>query len=214
MKKMFVTTLIIVLLSLGLIGSASAQAKKVVIKGQITVLDGSAMTLESVKEGVVTVALPAGFDISRLKVGDTVMLKGERQADGSLRVDTVKVLGGKGQDQEGEEPEDTGKADSAYCSSGKQTKVHPLAEKFSKKYGVSTDWVMGYFCKGQGMGAIMLALKTGQLNGADPAALLAQRAGGEGWGQIWQGLGLIGSEKDVKTPPGQLKKPAKSGPDD
>jgi hypothetical protein len=73
---------------------------------------------------------------------------------------------------------------------------------------------MGYFCNGQGMGAIMLALKTSQLTGADPASLLAMRAAGEGWGQIWQELGLIGSEKDIKAPPGQLKKPAGNSPED
>ena len=42
---------------------------------------------------------------------------------------------------------------------------------------------MGYFCNGQGMGAIMLALKTSQLSGADPDSLLAMRAAGEGWGE-------------------------------
>ena len=40
----------------------------------------------------------------------------------------------------------------------------------------------------------------------DPAALLAKRASGQGWGAIWKDLKLIGNEKDVKTPPGQLMK--------
>ena len=59
----------------------------------------------------------------------------------------------------------------------------------------------------------MLALKTGVIEGveADPASLLAERSNGNGWGNIWKGLGLIGSEKQGHSPPGPLKKPEHAG---
>ena len=82
-----------------------------------------------------------------------------------------------------------------------------MASALADKYGVTTDWVMGYFCDGFGMGAIMLALKTQEISGADAGELLAQRANGKGWGAIWQDLKLIGSERDIQTPPGLLNKP-------
>ena len=133
-----------------------------------------------------------------------VMVKGVLQADGSLLATTLKLLDGPDEDEN--QDQDSGKANSAFCMPGKKTTTHPVALKIAQKYGVDPAWVMGYFCQGEGMGAIMLALKTQQLNGANPDDLLAQRASGVGWGKIWQGLGMIGSEKEVKTPPGQLKK--------
>lgn len=216
MKKYIVVLPLIVLLSLVVVGAGFAKPKNAVVKGEVTALGDGTLTLDSRKDGTVVVILPADFDSSTIKIGDTVMVKGARQADGSLVADSVRVLGA---DEEGNEPEDgkpeeTGKANSAFCSPGKKDKAHPLAGKLAAQYGVSPDWVMGYFCNGQGMGAIMLALKTSQLSGADPASLLAMRAAGEGWGQIWQELGLIGSEKDIKAPPGQLKKPAGNSPED
>lgn len=216
MKKILVAMLVIVLLSLVMAGAGFAKAKTSVVKGQVTALGGATLTLDSRKDGTVVVTLPADFDSSMIKIGDMVMVKGARQADGSLLASSVRVLGAdeESSGQGNGKPEDTGKANSAFCSPDKQGKAHPLAYKLAEAYGVSTDWVMNYFCNGQSMGAIMLALKTGQLTGADPASLLAQRAEGEGWGKIWQKLGLIGREKDVKAPPGQLKKPASTDSDD
>ena len=216
MKKILVTIIVIVLLSLVLAGAGFAKVKTAVVKGEVTSLGDGTLTLESCKDGSVVVILPADFDSSTFKIGDTVMVKGVRQADGALVAGTVRVLGAdeESNEQGDDEPEETGKANSAFCSPGKKDKAHPLANKLAMEYGVSPDWVMGYFCNRQGMGAIMLALKTSQITGTDPDSLLAQRAAGEGWGQIWQKLGLIGSEKDIKAPPGQLTKPASSGTDD
>lgn len=58
-------------------------------------------------------------------------------------------------------------------------------------------------------GAIMLALKTSQIDGVlvDADTLLVERANGIGWGQIWKDMGLIGCEKNGHSPPGLLKKP-------
>jgi hypothetical protein len=210
MKKTILTTLIVIVISLALAGVALAQTEEVeVVKGQVMSLGAGVITIESVKDGAVVVTLPADFDVYNLKVGDTVMVKGTQQSDGSLLATTVRVLGGnsRGHGQGGGVPDETGKPNSAFCADDKQDRVHPMAEQISEKYGVTTDWVMSYYCNGQSIGAIMLALKTSQLNGSDPASTLALRAEGVGWGHIWQSMGMIGSETTVKTPPGKLKKP-------
>jgi hypothetical protein len=62
----------------------------------------------------------------------------------------------------------------------------------------------------------MLALKTSKIDGVDldPGELLAGRALGKGWGQIWKDLYLIGSEKEGHSPPGLLNRPDHAGPKD
>ena len=213
MNKIALVTLLVVLLSLVLAGMAFAQAETSIIKGTITALGGGTLTLESKKDGTVAVAFPSDFNAPHLVAGDTVMVKGVKQADGSILATTLHVLAakGKGQGQGNGRPENPGKASSAFCSKDKQDQPHPLAVKIAEGYGVSADLVTEFYCDGQSMGAIMLALKTVQLKGGDAATLLDQRAGGLSWGKIWQDSGLIASEKSVKTPPGKLNKPADSG---
>lgn len=87
-----------------------------------------------------------------------------------------------------------------------------MATAMSEDYGITTELVMEYYCEGFSMGAILLALKTQEINGADVNDLLTQRANGQGWGAIWQGLNLIGSERDIQTHPGWLHKPYDSNP--
>ena len=60
------------------------------------------------------------------------MVKGVRQTDGSLVAGTVRVLGADEEDngQADGKPEESGKANSAFCSPGKKDKAHPLAESW------------------------------------------------------------------------------------
>jgi hypothetical protein len=199
MKKIIVITLIVVLLSLTVVGTALAEATPVVVKGQITAINLGTLTLSN-KDGTALVILPTGFDTTTLKVGDMVLVKGVKQEDGSILATSVWVLGQK--------------ANSAYCSPEKQGRFHPQAMKIAKKYNVTPEWVMSQFCGGQSMGAIKLALRTALISGVDPETILARRTEGESWGHIWLDLGLIGSKKDGKIPPGQLKKEAKNKPGD
>ena len=164
------------------------------------------------------VIVPAGCDTSIIQAGDSVLVKGMLTQEGSIQADSIKLVG-KGSDagndgEEGESEEPQGfKANSAFCAEGKQVKHHPLATKLAERYGVSEDWVMARFCEGYSVGTIMLAIKTSQIAGesANPDTLLAERAAGNGWGQIWKGMNLIGSEKNGHSPPGLLKKQARSG---
>ena len=135
---------------------------------------------------------------------------------------SIKQVGG-GNDKGNNDDKDKNKEknegfkdNSAFCAEGKQEKPHPLAPKMAERFGVTEEMVMGYFCEGYSMGAIMLAIKTRQLEGMTdtPGDLLASRAAGNGWGQIWKELGLIGNEKEGHSPPGLLKRPDHAGPKD
>jgi len=183
----------------------------IVITGEVVAIDGETLTVHTTEGETFLVIVPDDFDISTLQVGDLVLVKGIVVEEGVIEAYSITLLGEDDED-------DGGKAgNSAYCAEGKKDNPHPMALKLSERYGVTVEWVMGYFCDGYGMGAIMLALKTGEIEGfdIDPDALLAARAEGQGWGQIWKELGLIGNQKDGESPSGHLKKPDHAGkPDD
>jgi hypothetical protein len=88
---------------------------------------------------------------------------------------------------------------------------HPRATELSKDYGVDHEEIMTWFCdRGYGFGDITLALKTSQETGVPAGDLLARKTELDGWGEVWQELGLIG--KPAKAPGGPSKdKPG--GPD-
>jgi hypothetical protein len=215
MKKIYPIAILVILITLVAAVPALAIPGKGAIKGEVVAVgpgEGN-VTLETRQANFVVVNLPLDFEGKNITVGDWLLVKGTVAEDGSLDAEWVKLIGkGKGK---GNEDKAEGKKDnSAFCDPEKQDKPHPLAEKIGERFGVGEDWVMGYFCDGYGMGAIMLALKTGQLDGSDAEDLLEQRAEGQGWGQIWKEKGLIGSEKQGFSPPGHLKRPDNAGPKD
>jgi len=198
---------------------ASAQNGKANVKGEVIGVGEGTLTVESHKGQVYVFQAPEGFDLSTVQVGDWVLVKADVEQDGVWLADFMKAIGngrGQGVDDDGapeEADDDQGEGggnreNNAFCADGKQVAPHPLAPKIAERYGVSETMVMDYYCSGFSIGAIMLAIKTSQLEGvnSDVATLLGSREGGKGWGQIWQEMGLIGSGKEGHSPPGLLKK--------
>ena len=168
---------------------------------------------------VITDTIPAGMDLSPIEAGDTVLIKAIAGEDGAWIARSIKQVGFGGEDEDEIEIEDDDlegfRDHSAFCDEGKQDRPHPLATAIADRYeGVNEEMVMGYYCDGYSIGAIMLAVKTSQLEGVTDsiADLLGDRAEGKGWGLIWQDLGLIGSEKEGHSPSGLLKQPPHAGP--
>ncbi|MGB7876357.1 MAG: hypothetical protein WBL25_18400 [Anaerolineales bacterium] len=215
MKRILLTTILILMLSLLVAGSASAKNDKINIKGEVTEVGAGTITVLSNKGITYEIVVSEGFDLSSIQIGDSILVKGQIGEDGSVMAESIKLVGNGNDKDDGDENQvDGGKRNSAYCPDGKQEKPHPFATKMAERYGVTEGWVMEYFCDGYGMGQIMLALKTGEIEGigTDPESLLTERANGIGWGVIWKDLGLIGSEKEGHSPPGLLKKPDHVGP--
>ena len=210
MKRIIPTIILVFVITLLAARPASAKNDKINIKGEVTGVGAETISVLSNKGITYEIAVPDGFDLTAIQVGDSVLVKGRIGEDSSVTAESIKLLG-VGND---EDNSDEGKMNSAYCADGVQEKPHPFAVRMSERYGVSEEWVMGYFCGGYGMGQIMLALKTGRIEGieVDPETLLTKRANGQGWGNIWKGLGLIGSEREGHSPPGLLKKPDHAGP--
>lgn len=229
MKRFFLTTILVFMLSVLVIGPASAQKGKVNIKGEvIAVGDDGTLTILSNKGETFVVTVPVTFYKSTIKKGDSVLIKAIAGDGGTWLAQSIKQVGNGNNDDDKDENEaddkdqaEGSKDNSAYCADGKQEKPHPFAAKMAERYGVTEDWVMGYFCNGYGMGTIMLALRTSQIASqveglnADPDALLnalrdeSTNDNGIGWGNLWKDLGLIGNEKNGQSPPGLLKKPDK-----
>lgn len=217
MKKIFSITLLALLLALSFAGSASAQKDKININGQVVSVEAGVVTVLSNKGVTYVVRVPEGFDLSALQVGARVLVKGSTAPDGTIEAESIRLLGNDEAEDEAGDDEAEGEGsreNSAFCAGDKQKKPHPLAAKLATRYGVTQEWVMQRFCAGDSMGAIMLAVRTSQIEGvtASPDELLSERGAGNGWGLIWKELGLIGSEKSAHSPPGQLKKPEHAGP--
>jgi hypothetical protein len=208
MKKTLIASIIVIMIAMLAVGTVSAQKDKININGELTAIDADSLTIETKKGDVYTIEIPAEFDMPPLEVGDSVLVKAIA-GEGDNWVATVVKQIGAGNENDGSGDENEGfQEHSAYCAEGKQEKPHPLAVKIAKRFGVSEEFVMEYYCEGYSVGAIMLAVKTSQLEGVSltPEQILADRASGNAWGLIWQDLGLIGSEKNGNSPPGQLKK--------
>ena len=216
MKKILVAIIFVLMAASWATGSTFAQKTKLNIKGQVKAIDGGTLTIVSNKGETFVIHVQEELDISAIHEGDSVLVKATASEDGSWVAVSIKRVGPGSEDDdddEGEKPEGF-QDNSAFCAEGKQEKPHPLAPKIAERYGVSEEWVMEKYCNGYSIGAIMLAIKTSQIEGmtATPDDLLANRSSGNGWGLIWKDLGLIGSEKNGHSPPGLLKKPDHAGP--
>ena len=213
MKKSFLIIAIFLIALSVAVGTASAASNRINIKGDVTGISGDTLTVSTKKGTTYDIVVPEGIDISEIEVGDPVVVKATLGEDDTWQAQVVKEVG-SGKDKEEEEdidPDDLEgfKDHAAFCADDKKEEPHPVALLIAARYSVSETFVMDYYCEGYSMGAIMLALRTSQMEGVstDPDEILLGRADGDGWGKIWQEMGLIGSEKEGHSPPGQLKKP-------
>ena len=188
------------------------------VKGEISDISGDQITILTNKGEVLVITAPAEFDTTSLSVGDSILVRGTLTGEGTMDATTIKVVGGDEEDEEEAEDtevEDAGEGglaeNSAFCAEDKQEKQHPLAVSIAADYSLVEEDVMTLFCEGHSFGAIMLALITGEIQGLDYIEVLASRAAGQGWGQIWKGLGLIGNPDAGTSPPGLLKRPEHAG---
>ena len=219
MKKTLIATLLVLLVSMLSVGPAFAQKNKINVKGEVTAIDSGTLTVTSNKGETYVFAIPNDMDVSAIEVGDAVLVKATAGEGGAWIAESIKLVGNgndksnNGNNDDKEKPEGF-QNNSAFCAEGKQEKPHPLAPKIAERFGVSEEMVMDYFCEGYSIGAIMLAIKTSQMEGitATPDDLLTSRAGGNAWGHIWQELGVIGSEREGHSPPGLLNRPDHAGP--
>lgn len=216
MKKLVIFSIVVILATLLLASPVLAIPGKGAVKGEVTGVDSGTVTIETKKGGTVVVTVPEDYDLGGIEVGDWVLIKGSAGEGSVIEAEWFKPIGkGRGNGEGDEDKPEGKKENSAFCAEGKKEKDHPLATKVAENYKVTEEFVMGYFCDGYGMGAIMLALKTsGLVDGSTPDEVLKSRSDGQGWGQIWKEKELIGSEKEGHSPPGLLKRSDLAGPKD
>ncbi|MFP3853758.1 MAG: DUF5666 domain-containing protein [Anaerolineales bacterium] len=188
------------------------QEEEVDLKGVVTSIDETAGTFTMEVEDDLgnlesyTVEPPGDFDLSTLEVGDEVEVEGLLE-DGVVLADKVEV-DEPDDDEDGEEEGEDG--ENFFCANSDES--HPVAQSLADRYELTYEEVMGWFCEGNfGFGNIMLALQTATLAGEDAGTYLDRRTGGEGWGQIWQDLDLIGRPEEA-GPPEWAGPPENAGP--
>jgi RNase P/RNase MRP subunit p29 len=170
--------------------AAAADGDEVEIAGRVISIDENNSFQVETEEGKTYTVLfeEVYFDFSTIQVGDTVLIEGTYIGDDSISASLVKV----------EEQEDDGDLPGGYyCEQSDER--HPFGQRLASSYeGVVYETLQKWFCSGFGWGQIMLALKTSEITGDDFEALLEMRGDGEGWGQIWQDLELIGQPEDAE----------------
>jgi hypothetical protein len=201
-----------VLASKVVVETEEVEPVEIEFTGVVTAIDleGNTFTVENEAGEVYVVTPPEGFDLTTLEVGDTVEVEGILAEDGTVMATKVAIV------TEEEDEEDVDDDVNFFCREGTEAQ-HPVGASIAARYDVEYEQVMAWFCDGKfGFGQIMLALQTAQMTGGDADELLARRAGGEGWGQIWISMELIGKPGDA-NPPGKPEgagPPAWAGPPD
>jgi hypothetical protein len=212
MKKILVSCSYTVLLLLLVFSTVSAEVGWSNIKGEVTAIDGTLVSVLTNKDEVYNIYVPEDFDLSTLSIGDTVLAKAELLEDDTWQALSFKILGKPDSEEEDDDDDmDTEETDElipAFCDPEKKDTPHPLAVKIAEQYEVEEEWVMQHYCSGHSMGAIKLALRTSMIEGVevDADTLLQMHADGTGWGEIWQELEISGNQKEGRIPPGQLAK--------
>ena len=191
-RQMIAAMLMVLTMALVAVQPVAAQETEVEIVGTVASIDeaSGSFTVETETGETYTVVPGEGFDFSTLAVGDTVEVQGTVNEDETISALNITVEG-----QE-EEQEDT--STGYYCTQSEDQ--HPFGARLAERYETDYETLQEWFCDGFGWGQIMLALQTSEITEGDPAALLEARRGGQGWGQIWQELKLIGRPEHAGPP--------------
>ena len=169
--------------------------------GTVTVIDDGAGTITvevETDDGPIAflVYVPDGFDWEAIQLGDTVEVEGFLQDDGSVLATRIVV-------ERDDDDDDDGEGNQGFFCRNLDNPgiVHPVGRAIAARYDVDYEEVMVWFCEEHmGFGQIMLALQTAGDGEESYEEYLSRRLAGEGWGQIWQELGLIGRPKDADPP--------------
>jgi hypothetical protein len=210
MKKTLLTLILMFITAVLVVGSASAQTGKIYIKGEVISVGDGTLIVNSYKGQTFVVTVPSDLDIASIAVGDLVLVKGTLGQSGLNLIAATFLTRAAAGDNDGL-PEGS-KDNSAYCAS--DVDPHPLVAIMSERYDVAEENVSQYFCNGYSIAAIMMALKTTEIDGVNLgwSDMLALLADGYSWGQIWEQIGLIDNEVDGLSPTGLLTSPEQIPP--
>lgn len=198
MRYLLVAVLVGLTMVLAAVQPVAAQAAgtEVELTGTVTAFDESlgSFTVEAEDGETYTVYPGEDFDFRTLLVGDTVEVEGTLNEDGTVSALKVDV-----EEQEDDPTEEQNDPSTGYfCTQSEEP--HPFGALLADRYDTDYETLQGWFCEGFGWGQIMLALQTSEITEGDPEALLEARRGGQGWGQIWQELKLIGRPEEAGPP--------------
>ena len=206
--SLVILALVLAAVNPGMVRAADDEPIEIEFTGTVTEidLDGGTLTVEVDNgEGSLSYLVypPDDFDwLVEVEIGDTVEVEGILQDDGSVLATRIVVE--RDDDDDDGDDEDDGEGNRGYFCRNLDDPdiVHPVGGAIAARYDVDYEEIMGWFCEEHmGFGQIMLALQTVGDDGEETYEdFLNRRLAGEGWGQIWQDLGLIGRPKDADPP--------------
>ncbi len=213
MRKTFslsVLALLVTFLFAFPVAPAYAQSEATELSGVVTAIgaEHGVFLLQTEAGQNIVVYAPPGFDLTTLTVGVTVTVSGTWNADGSFAASAIQNAAPTEEpsatptpepaETPTDEPIETPTGRGFYCQEG--APPHPFGARIAERYGVDYQQVKQYFCEGFGWGQIVLAMHTARMmEGVDPNALLEARRNGQGWGEIWHGLGILGRPKGATS---------------
>lgn len=212
MRKILVPTilaLLMIVLALP-VAPAHAQSEETALSGVVLAIgaENGVFLLQTEAGQNVVVYAPQGFDLTTITVGVAVTVSGTWNADGSFAASAIQIAAPTEEppatptpepgETPTEEPVATPVGQGFYCQ--EDAPPHPFGARLAERYGVDYQQVKQYFCEGFGWGEIVLAMHTARvMEGVDPNAMLEARRNGQGWGEIWHGMGLLGRPKDANS---------------
>ncbi len=189
------------------------EAEEIEVTGTVVSIDeeNGTLVVEVEEDGetvLYTVEMPEDFDFDEIEVGSLVEVEGVTDADGNIVADKVKDETEDDDDDDEDEAIEDG--ENFFCAN--PDILHPVGDRLAEHYDTAYEQVMAWFCEdGMGFGQIMLALRTAEMMGESGETYLERRADGEGWGQIWQSLNLIGPGRDKDGGPEDAGPPDHAG---
>jgi len=186
-KKILGAAAILILMAFSTIPAFAAT--DTTVTGTVLSVDTTAGTFQIGTENgdTLTVTPPAGFDLTTLTVGDTVAIQGTLEAS-SLSATSIAPVAEDGTgDGDGD-----GRNNGSHCTNPDSSQ--PALDKLSSEFNADYVQLLDWFCTGgYGVGEIMLALRTSQsMEGLSAQEILELKTELNGWGKVWQQLGLIG----------------------
>jgi hypothetical protein len=207
MKKILKITIFTLMITMLAVGPALAQTGTIYVKGKVLSYEDGTLIVEA-NQGELIVTVPDGLDADFFEAGNTVLIKGNYGSSGLIEAVFIQPAVRDGDSDQPEGSKDNG----YYCSEDNQDQPHPLVSSIAERYNVKAEEVEGYFCGGYSIGAIMMALQTGDIEDVevDWSEFLAYLADGYLWDQIWENIGLIDNDQGEQSVAGLVIEPQPS----
>lgn len=210
MKNKVLIGLIIFLLTLTIAFPVLAE-EEIEVTGAVVSVGDTSFDIELEDGTIYTVIPPEDFVLEGLSAGYIVEVEGELEDE---TITAFKIVIETEENDDEEEEVGTNREDNFFCMNPQMS--HPALHRLAERYEADYEEVLAYFCEtNYGIGEIMLAFATSKKLDDESTVLdmLEMKTEMNGWGKVWQSLGMIGRPEHA-GPPDHVGPPDHAGPPD